>query len=428
MRPEWIRAVQALRRELSSEFPLDVELDIHERQIESGDEQGTARRPAEISLIRAAQRPSLFDYQRDLVERALNDIDGHALLAMPTGAGKTRTAVAIVLEGIGSGLFSHVAWLAPSVELVEQAASTIRSLWLTQGNVEELHIAHTMDGFSGEPVVALSTPQSVYARQRTRRKRRQAVDWDLLVFDEAHQLGARTFREAIESMGILPPDVRNLSLGTRMLGLSATPGRTDPTETEDLVDLFGGQLLRSKLLDPNPVKVLQRRGVLSELRFRRFTASEVPFEDEARRIRIAARACVEMVNRKRRPLVFAGTVPGAIVLAQVLRSQNVRAEAVHSETSATRRQDTIHRFGTGEVDVLINQRLLATGYDCPAISDVLILSRITSPILFEQMVGRAARGPKTGGSRVATVWDFDDHLNIHGRPKSYYRYRDYDWH
>lgn len=427
MRLEWIKAVRALQRELESEIPLDSEQELHENGDEFRDERDSSKKRVEASLVRATQRPDLFDYQRDLVERALAGLDGHALLALPTGAGKTRTAVAAVLAGIGSGQLNHVAWLAPSIELVEQAESTFRSLWLTQGNVEQLHLTHNFDEFPGKPVVVLSTPQSVYARQRTRHNRGHVVPWDLLVFDEAHQLGARTFREAVESMGVLPPGAHNLSLGASMLGLSATPGRTDPTETEDLVDLFGGRLLRSKLLDPNPVKVLQRRGVLSELRFRQLTASQVSNDDEARRIRIAVRACVEMANRKRKPLVFAGSVPGAIVLAQLLRSRNVRAEAVHSETSAGRRQYIISQFSSGEIDVLVNQRLLATGYDCPAVSDVLILSQITSPILFEQMVGRAARGPKTGGSRVATVWDFDNHLDLHGRPKSYYRYRDYDW-
>jgi DNA repair protein RadD len=77
--------------------------------------------------------------------------------------------------------------------------------------------------------------------------------------------------------------------------------------------------------------------------------------------------------------------------------------------------------------VLANQHLLAVGYDCPAVTDVVIQNKISSLILFEQIVGRAARGPLTGGSRVASVWEFEDHLALHGLPQSYYRYRDYDW-
>jgi superfamily II DNA or RNA helicase len=87
----------------------------------------------------------------------------------------------------------------------------------------------------------------------------------------------------------------------------------------------------------------------------------------------------------------------------------------------------ISAFERHKISVLVNQRLLATGYDCPAVTDVLLLTRIGSPILFEQIVGRAARGPRTGGSRVGTIWEFDDHLAMHGLPSSYYRYKDYDW-
>ncbi|MCY3557860.1 MAG: helicase-related protein [Chloroflexi bacterium] len=217
------------------------------------------------------------------------------------------------------------------------------------------------------------------------------------------------------------------SSSVRVLGLSATPGRVDPDETEDLVALFQGRLLSSRLLGPNPVETLQRRGVLARLKFRRFTNSNIPADDEGWRTLVAARACVELRRRQRKPLVFAASVPGAIVLAQALRGRGLRAEALHAETPSTRRRAVVSDFANGKVEVLVNHRLLATGYDCPAVSDVLILGPVGSPIQFEQIVGRAARGPMTGGSRAATVWDFDNHLKVHGLPNSYYRYRDYDW-
>ena len=71
--------------------------------------------------------------------------------------------------------------------------------------------------------------------------------------------------------------------------------------------------------------------------------------------------------------------------------------------------------------------VLATGYDCPAIRHVILATQIRSPIMFEQIVGRASRGPLVGGHAKSTVWQFDDHLAAHGLPQSYYRYSDYDW-
>ena len=428
MKLEWRRAVKKLRRSLSPEFLTGDGGEGWDNWIEEEEDSGDFAQPiGEIDLVRSELRPQLFDYQQELVERFLVSEDQRTLLALPTGAGKTRTAVAAILAAIGNEQVQRVIWLAPTIELVDQAMLTFSELWLMYGEVERLRLSRLLATATEGPLVVLTTPQTVYARRTNPPIQETNSSWDLVIFDEAHQLGAPTFIDAVESLGIGSKSNHVGARASQMLGLSATPGRVDPDETEDLVSLFRGRLLRSSLLEPNPVEALQRRGVLAELRFRLLTESKVPLEDEGRRLLIAARACVGLVGRERRPLVFTSSVPGAIVLAEALCARGIRAAVVHSETGTSQRRKTVYDFGVGALDVLINQRLLATGYDCPAVSDVLILGRVGSPILFEQMVGRAARGPRTGGSRFATVWDFDGHLKIHGRPNSYYRYRDYDW-
>ena len=32
-----------------------------------------------------------------------------------------------------------------------------------------------------------------------------------------------------------------------------------------------------------------------------------------------------------------------------------------------------------------------------------------------------------GGNAIATVWQFEDHLSLHGLPASYHRYEEFDW-
>ena len=85
------------------------------------------------------------------------------------------------------------------------------------------------------------------------------------------------------------------------------------------------------------------------------------------------------------------------------------------------------QFATGEIRVVVNKTLLATGYDCPAVEHVVLTVPVGSPITFEQMIGRAARGRLVGGADEAHVWQADDHLRVHGGPQSYYRYSDPDW-
>lgn len=377
-----------------------------------------------IHLRRGELRPPLFDYQRALKHEIIQVIrlNNRGLLSLPTGAGKTRTAVAAVLDATRLGIARAVAWLAPSLELVQQARRTFQDLWFRHGTAPDMILSHEPMVHHSVPVVWLTTPQAVYSR--TRHARNVGV-WSTVIFDEAHQLGARTFRSAVTQLMSASWEAKGLS--PTLLGLSATPGRLDPEETEDLVDLFEGQLLKSELLKPNPIQALQRRGVLARLKFRQLTEATVPLNDTVTRTIIAARASNELARRGRKVIVFASSVPQAIVLAETVNAAGSRSLVLHSALGLAERLHAIKSFEQGDTEVLVNHRILATGYDCPAISDLILAGPITSTIQFEQIVGRAARGPRTGGAGISNIWEFDDHLAAHGLPQSYYRYRDFDW-
>ena len=383
-----------------------------------------------LRLRSAETVPRLFKYQQELVtaiERVCSSAPGGniGLVALPTGAGKTRTAAVALLRILSNRRASLVLWLAPTIELLEQASSTIRSMWLADRSAPDLDLVRT-DLVGEFPTdvergVFLSTPQMIAARL----KRGRVPRTDIVVFDEAHHIEAPVFRGALERL--------RREQGTAVIGLSATPGRTSEAETERLVDFFDGRLLRSDQLGRDPIKVLQRRGVLARVGFK-----EVP-PAGAQAARSAAvskrdvaqfRAVVRLARTlaaKSRVLVFAASVDYAGVLAAALRCEGTRAAAVSSRDDGRVRRSRLRAFEHGELSVIANKQLLATGYDCPAVRHVILATRIGSAILFEQIVGRASRGPRVGGHARSTVWQFDDHLRLHGLPQSYYRYRDYDW-
>jgi DNA repair protein RadD len=414
----WRDEARTLRRQLSARFPALAGGGPGSALPRS--EGAQSSRVDRLELRRASLRPPLFDYQLELGASMLTLVDqqGRGLLSLPTGAGKTRTAANAVLEAFAESSVRQVVWLAPTIELIDQAFRTFEVLWRGHGATPDMILTRTGELSTG-PTVWLTTPQSIYARIR---RRRQLGAWDLVVFDEAHQLAARTYREAVERLLESGPGPN-----AALVGLSATPGRADDVETEELVGLFGGNLLTSRRLRPNPIQVLQRRGVLARLRFRRLTASDISSELEADRLAVVFRAAVDLSRRGRRVLVFTASVGGAIVLAELLRSHGVSSEAIHADMDTVDRFLAIDAFASGNLQVLTNQRLLATGYDCPAVADVILAAPVRSSILFEQMVGRAARGPRTGGASEANIWEFDDHLSLHGLPQSYYRFRFYDW-
>lgn len=88
---------------------------------------------------RKAVRPEfgLFAHQRKAADGIANMIrggHGRVVLHMPTGAGKTRTAMHVVSRFLAATEPCVVVWLANSTELLEQAADAFQSAWRCLGN------------------------------------------------------------------------------------------------------------------------------------------------------------------------------------------------------------------------------------------------------------------------------------------------------
>jgi superfamily II DNA or RNA helicase len=248
--------------------------------------------------------------------------------------------------------------------------------------------------------------------------------WDLVVFDEAHLAEAPTFRDTLSA-------TRSRGIGLApAFGLSATPGRRDDRGTESLIELFGRKLIRSDRLGKDAFDTLQGKGVLAKLEFKTIAMAKKslarsPVLDPAR-FSATVELCEEL-SKGGRTLLFAGSVLHAAAIAVALRSKGVAAEHVSGAMPLHQRARVLKAFREGAVRVLCNKSLLATGYDCPSIVNVVLTVPVKSPILFEQIVGRASRGPTVGGNATSSVWYFDDHLKLHGKPSSYQRYALSGW-
>ena len=391
------------------------------------------RAPARVALCRENIEPKLFDYQSDLAQQVIecctsSPPDKTALLALPTGAGKTRTALWGLLKLMEQGHAQRVLWLAPTKELLSQGYDAARDLWHNFGSAIDMELvrADVLRTFPRDVKCGFffATPQMLVARIR---RHRPLPDAQVLVFDEAHHLEAPTFKEALQSL--------TAATELAIIGLSATPGRRSQEETERLVDFFGGRLLRSTRLRPNAVTVLQRRGVLARVQFRDIPTRTQLQGGSLSAERLAANqnrftALIDLLRRIPRAentLVFSASVSHGHAIEVVLERSGIPARVVSGYMTDSERERTLNSFEKGELSVLINKSLLATGYDCPAVQNVVLTVPIRSAIQFEQIIGRASRGPAMGGNAIATVWQFEDHLSLHGLPASYHRYEDFDW-
>ena len=377
----------------------------------------------------------LFSYQREIVDGLHawfggRDLQQCILVSLPTGGGKTRTALWFARELVERGEAGRVLWVAPSSELVEQAADCLADLWrrfpggpLADVSVNDV-VPHRARRFS---------LQAIFCTVHLATKRLAAVEEfepDLLVFDEAHQAVASTFRRVVREVMKSP--------AAGVVGLSATPGRSSADEGDDLRELFGGGLITSTELGRAPVEALIKKGVLSKLKIEplplpqqwegtrvrrlhgRFLSSDELAINTARFWSVVA--AIESRPSKSKTLVFGASLAHCYALAGALEDRGVSAAVVSHATPFLRRRSLIARFESGEISVLINKSLLGTGYDCPMITDVVLASPIRSPILWEQILGRVSRGPAVGGTSDGRVWELDDHRAMHNKVLSYSRF------
>ena len=355
------------------------------------------------------------------------------MLHLPTGVGKTRTAMSIIASHLRNRSIGVVLWLAATRELLEQAAAEFEETWSAVGDRQvdclRFWTSHNppIDQVTDGIVIAGLAKLHSYGKERRRL-------WELgdrttmVVFDEAHQAVATTYQDIIETVVTRNPR-------TPLLGLSATPGRTwgNPEVDAAVAELFHENKVMIDFDGANPIKHLTDEGYLAAVDFSLLNiepglqlsaedlaeiseALDVPDalaarlgEDEQRNLRIAQRL-LELADTHSRILVFAASVDNALLLASVCRGMGLKADAVTGKTDANEREHVIRRFKQpgGLHRVLINFGVLTTGFDAPAASAALIARPTKSLVLYSQMVGRVIRGPRAGGTEsceIVTVVD-----------------------
>jgi superfamily II DNA or RNA helicase len=65
--------------------------------------------------------------------------------------------------------------------------------------------------------------------------------------------------------------------------------------------------------------------------------------------------------------------------------------------------------------------VLATGFDAPRVTHVVVARPTVSQVLYEQMIGRGMRGKKFGGTDVCVILDCVDEMSGPVRPELGYR-------
>jgi superfamily II DNA or RNA helicase len=310
----------------------------------------------------------LRPYQTRTVDRA-RDAFRHGAksvcIVMPTGAGKTRTASAIVEACVGKG--GRVLWLAHRRELVSQAARAL------QGPVRIIRAEETT-GPEDAPVTVASIG--------TLQARNLYPEADMVVLDEAHHAPADRLRELL----VRYPCPR--------IGLTATPERSDGRPLQDLFDQMVAVVGYSELLE------------LGHL-------VEACVFAPAVRISGLSEDPVKMYLTSTpgsKAVLFAGTVDEAVAFAARIPF----AATISADTPPADRDRILTAWASGEIRVVTNVNVLTEGFDLPSIETVILARGFDHVSTYLQAVGRGLRA--SPGKTHLTVIDLAGVVHSHGLP------------
>ena len=388
----------------------------------------------------------LYEHQEEAI-RKLDAMDKRGsfrtLLVLPTGGGKTLTATYWLLRN-AVDQNKKILSLAHRHLLLEQAAEAFARNAYTDTMVNRTVFNYRIiSGMHDKPVHIQKTDRILIASKdsmiRSLDKLKNWLNGEeiYLVIDEAHHAVAKSYKKIIQY-------VADHTKSMKLLGLTATPFRTSEDEQGALKQVFTDDIVYKTDLD-----ALIKKGILATPTFIdcntniQFTehlgvqalksienldtlpeniANDIA--DNKERNRIIVEEYLHNYEKYGQTIVFALNKVHAIALNKLFnekgKAYGIRSEFIISEVqdmitgitiSNADNERKIEAYRNGEIQVLINVNILTEGTDLPKTHTVFLTRPTVSTTLMTQMVGRALRGLKAGGTKEAYIVSFVDDWN-----------------
>ncbi|KPA98254.1 DEAD/DEAH box helicase family protein [Pseudomonas asplenii] len=373
------------------------------------DEYERRRKPPAATIEPGSQEveppPTPTPIQSDaLLALAQTRVEGYrrGLVVLATGLGKTWLA-AFDSKQIGA---QKVLFVAHREEILHQAAETF--VRIRPGQRVGFYMGQQRDT---EVDVLCASVQTLGRAEHLERFAREHFDY--IVIDEFHHAAAPTYHRLL-----------NYFLPSFLLGLTATPDRTDNSSILSLCDdnlvfeagLFKG--IREKLLAP-----FHYYGIFDDtVDYQSIPWRNGRFDPELLANKLAtlnrARHALKtwQAHAQTRTLVFCISTRHAEFMADFFRQQGIEAAAVYAGSKLSR-GEALEQLSSGQLSVIFSVDLFSEGVDLPTIDTVMMLRPTESKILFLQQLGRGLR--KAEGKDKLVVLDFiGNHQSFLHKPQA----------
>ena len=321
-----------------------------------------------------------FDsFQKSAVANIVSDftrnLRGRYLLVIPTGGGKTFTAVKAVNRLFDEGLLNpqrdRALWTAHRNELITQAVDTFKQfedLYPDRGSYAN-NVEFRMIGAANDHLDANANVR-------------------LVVLDEAHHAALKNVNYG--------PIFERTNVG--ILGLTATPSRHDGApldfERESFSIGFPDLVKKGIVLKPEVRKVPGGKYDITNIRD---DESLEQLNNLERNKRIISEL-LKHTDDYKKVIIYVGTNKHVVSLYEQLVNSSLKAKydsiAWVTGEANSRNQDRpqfIEQEKKYKRSILVNVMVLSEGYDDPAVNTVVMAAPSTSKLYYMQAMGRAIR-------------------------------------
>lgn len=316
-------------------------------------------------------------------------------MVAPTGAGKTAVTVFMMQRAYELG--KRALFIVHQNELLTQ---TSKALWLQK-------LEHGMIA-SGKARSKL--PVQVASVQTLVNRLSDYEPWDLIVIDEAHRSAANTYKTVLKAYP-----------KAKVIGLTATPARTDGQGLKDLFQTLveapnirelieAGYLCNYDLYAP-PINV-----DLTEVKITAGDYNKGQLETAMDKPKITGDAVEHYlkIGKNKRCVVMCVTINHAHHVAEQYKNAGISAAVIEGTMTNKERESIINYFKSGKIKVLTNVQLLIEGLDVPSIEIVQWLRPTQSLIVWMQGNGRGFR--QSEGKDRLLILDHVNNCQRHGLP------------
>ena len=352
----------------------------------------------------------LRDYQRRAIRGVCDTLQSHtsALVVAPTGTGKT-----ILFAEAARMATKRVMVIAHREELLTQAAEKIEAVTGERPDIEQ-SILWSDESVFGKAKTIVASIQSLNAKhyKGRRHERFNPNEFSLVIVDEAHHAVSVSYRRVLDWF-------RKINPSCKILGFTATPDRTDKLGLGAVFDSVAFDYNIRQAVDDGWLTPIKNTVVsVDGLDFSsvRTTAGDLNKADLAAVMEFEkvlhgiAVPTLDLIGNEQ-TLVFAASVKQAERLAEIFdRYKPGSAGFVSGKMESDRRRDTVARFRSGSLQILVNVGVATEGFDVPGVGCVAMARPTKSRSLYAQMVGRGTRptpgvvdGPETPEDRRSAI-------------------------